>query len=51
MAGMGDQNDESLWEVSRVPEETTVSLVAEVLGSQLVAVIGKCGDLINAWLE
>ena len=50
-AGMGDQNDKSLWEVSRVPEEVPASVVARVLGRQLVAVIGKTRHLMNVWLE
>ena len=50
-AGTGDQNNKSLWEVSRVPEETPALVVAEVLGRQLVAVIGKSGDLMNVYVE
>ena len=50
-AGTGSQNDESLWEVSRVPEEISPSVVTGVLGRQLVAVIGRTGDLMNAWQE
>ena len=46
-AGMRDQNNKSLWKVSRVPEETPVSVVVGVLGRQLVAVIGKTKDLMN----
>ena len=46
-----DQNDESLWEVNRVPEETPALVVAGVLGRQLVTVIGRTGDLLNVWPE
>ena len=31
--------------------QTPALVVASVLGRQLVAVIGKTGDLINVWLE
>lgn len=51
MAGTNDQNNESLWEVSRVPKETLASVVVGVLVRQLVAVIGKIGDLMNVWPE
>ena len=51
MAGMEDQNHESLWEVSRVPKETLASVVVGVLVRQLGAVIGRSGDLMNVWLE
>ena len=50
-AGTKDQNDESLWEVSRVPEETSAAVVTGVLGRQLVAVLGRTGDLMNVWPE
>lgn len=49
--GIGEQNDESLWEVSRVSEETPAPVVAEVLGKQLVAVIEKTVDVMNMWLK
>ena len=50
-AGRGDQNDESLRKVNRVLKKTLASVVIVVLGRQLVAVIGKTGDLMNVWLE
>ena len=45
--GTGAQNDESLWEVSKVLEETPALVVAGVLGRQLVVVIERIGDLMN----
>lgn len=50
-ARTGEQNNKSLWEVSRVPEETLAAVVAGVLGRQLVVVIGRTEDLMNIWPE
>ena len=44
---IGDQNDNLRWEVSRVPKHTLESVVARVLGRQLVVVIKKTEDLMN----
>lgn len=51
IAGSEDRNDESFWEVSRVPKEISASVVMGVLGRQLVLVIEKTRDLINIWPE
>ena len=42
----GDQNEESFWVAGRVLEETLASLVAEVLGMQLVVVKRKSRGLM-----
>ena len=50
-AGTAEQNNESLWEMSRVTEETPALVGAGILGTHLVKVIGKVGDLMKVWLE
>ena len=40
-----------LWKGSRVPEKTLASVVVEVLGRQLVAVLGRTADMMNVWPE
>ena len=50
-ARKGAQNNESLWDVSRVSKETPALLVAGLVGRQLLVVIGRTGHLMNIWPE
>ncbi|RPB21375.1 hypothetical protein L211DRAFT_851551 [Terfezia boudieri ATCC MYA-4762] len=50
-AGQNELCDESTWEVRRVREEVDPAKVAGEVGTALMSVFGRTGDMLNVWVE